>query len=466
MCYNYIEYGGRMKKNIVLLILFVIIFVISTIINRYSFSSVKKDYSIEKIGTAISNNEYNFEEYGVQENIAGQKHIDFLSKGLPIFEINLKGVTLQEIHNNSKEIKYDNNKLVIKSGDEVLYNETITLKGRGNSTWRLPKRSYQIKFNQKVDLFELGEAKKWILLANFNDASLIKTYLSHKIGDLVGATNYLDGMFIDLYISGKYLGVYYLTHKVELGKSTLDLNDPAGVLMELDNSHYEHEDAGDVYTSEFGDHFVFKDIKDEQYRSEATTNFINKVNEIDKAIDTGKWNKVVELLDVESVAKYYTVWNFVGGGDAFYTSFYLYMDGANDKIHVGPLWDFDTSFFNKQFVNDKYLDKPTEEEKKAIQEESNPNYEQDEYQKRYMRFLSTRLTKFPEFKIMVKEYQKVIVNNKQFLLDEVDTCSEMIKDSAIRNFKLWEYNDNYEEAIVKIKEYINNKVSALEKEIN
>ena len=43
----------------------------------------------------------------------------------------------------------------------------MTIKGRGNSTWDLPttKKPYNIKFEEKVDLFGFGKAKKWSLIA-------------------------------------------------------------------------------------------------------------------------------------------------------------------------------------------------------------------------------------------------------------------------------------------------------------
>ncbi len=33
------------------------------------------------------------------------------------------------------------------------------IKGRGNSTWSMPKKPYKLKFDQKIDLFGNGSAK-------------------------------------------------------------------------------------------------------------------------------------------------------------------------------------------------------------------------------------------------------------------------------------------------------------------
>ena len=75
--------------------------------------------------------------------------------GVPILDIHLNGVTLDEIDNGDKTDVYGGNELTIYDGDLLnTYNE-IEMKGRGNGTWVREKKPYQIRFNQKVDLFRL-----------------------------------------------------------------------------------------------------------------------------------------------------------------------------------------------------------------------------------------------------------------------------------------------------------------------
>ena len=59
------------------------------------------------------------------------------------------------------------------------------------------------------------------------------------------------------------------------------------------------------------------------------------------------------MIDVDSLARYYLMNEYVLNGESFFTSFFWYQDGASDVLHVGPLWDFDTCMGNK---NEKVTD--------------------------------------------------------------------------------------------------------------
>ena len=38
----------------------------------------------------------------------------------------------------------------------------MSIKGRGNSTWRNPKKPYKIKLDEEADIFGLGANKHWV----------------------------------------------------------------------------------------------------------------------------------------------------------------------------------------------------------------------------------------------------------------------------------------------------------------
>lgn len=44
-------------------------------------------------------------------------------------------------------------------GFDPIVNAPITIKGRGNSTWGLPKKPYQIKFEEKTDMLGMARPK-------------------------------------------------------------------------------------------------------------------------------------------------------------------------------------------------------------------------------------------------------------------------------------------------------------------
>ena len=61
------------------------------------------------------------------------------------------------------------------------------MKGRGNVTWLREKKPYKIKFENKVDIFNMGKAKTYNLLNNYMDDLLVSEsiYLPDKgaLGD-------------------------------------------------------------------------------------------------------------------------------------------------------------------------------------------------------------------------------------------------------------------------------------------
>lgn len=104
------------------------------------------------------------------------------------------------------------------------------IKGRGNSTFEASMRlfgkyAYNITLNDKASLIPGAVAqKKYSLLANNADESLLRNVTVYGIADAIGMPYTPNTRLIDLYDNGNYLGAYVLTEKVEYGKNTL-IND-------------------------------------------------------------------------------------------------------------------------------------------------------------------------------------------------------------------------------------------------
>lgn len=280
--------------------------------------------------------------------IKGEVSAKFPDDGAPRMNITLNDVTLEEVNGGSKEVKYEGNRLALYEGGDIREFDNVEIKGRGNATWVQEKKPYQIKFSEKVDLFGLGKARKWVLLANAMDATNLRTKAAFYLEDLLGMKYKFEGRFVELYIDEEYEGLYYLTHAVEIGKSVVDLRDPMGVLMELDNLYYWEEDYRE---SGNGDHLVLKDAVSDANKEIARKEFMLDYDEFEKVVAEKDYEKVKELVNVESFAQYYLLSEFLVNPDAYWTSFYMYKDGIEDKIHAGPGWDFDLAFANGWWGN-------------------------------------------------------------------------------------------------------------------
>ena len=277
---------------------------------------------------------------------------------LPSLRLILNGTTLDQIHQD-KDVKYPGNDLVLTDGDDVLTG-AVEIKGRGNSTWReYAKKPYQIKFSKKTSVLGMPAAKKWILLANASDDSMIRTRLVYDAAEQMDFPFVTEYQYVDLWIDGQYLGVYLLGEKAEIGKGRLNLQDPAGAMFELDNGFATDEDHY-FFEGRLNSYFALKEIveEDDEHIQQAMTNFQTAMTRLTTALTSQGWenlslSQLNEMIDVDSLARYYLMNEYVLNGESFFTSFFWYQDGASDVLHVGPLWDFDTCMGNK---NEKVTD--------------------------------------------------------------------------------------------------------------
>lgn len=285
----------------------------------------------------------------------GGKTVQICAKqsSLPSLRLTLNGTTLEQVHRD-KNVKYPGNDLVVTDGDDVLTG-TVELKGRGNSTWReYAKKPYQIKFSKKTSVLGMPAAKKWILLANASDDSMIRTRLVYDAAEQMGFPYVTEYKYVDLWVDGEYLGVYLIGEKAEIGKNRLNLQDPAGAMFELDNGFATDEDHY-FFEGRLNSYFALKEIveEDDAHIAQAMSNFQTAMTRFTTALTSEGWENLSlaqlnAMIDVDSLARYYLMNEYVLNGESFFTSFFWYQDGASDVLHVGPLWDFDTCMGNKQ----------------------------------------------------------------------------------------------------------------------
>lgn len=117
--------------------------------------------------------------------------------------------------------------MVVDEKGGVDYNGVLEkIQGRGNGTWsggtKLP---YNIKLQTSTSLLGMGKAKKWVLLANAGETSLIRNWLTYDFSKFIGVPNQVIGKPVDVYANGKYMGNYTLAEKVEIKSNRVAVND-------------------------------------------------------------------------------------------------------------------------------------------------------------------------------------------------------------------------------------------------
>lgn len=231
------------------------------------------------------------------------------------------------------------------------------IKGRGNFTWNLPKKPYQIKFADNTSVLGMASSKTWVLLANAADASLMRNKVAFEFAEKIGLAYSPESRWVDLRVNGQYMGNYLISEKTEVKKNRVDLKHEQGVMVELDNNYGTAEDYY-FRTGTSKSLFVLKEAKsdvpdlDEGPLPAATQagwdDIKNTLNRVDQLLAAAKvdWAALSALIDVDSFIKYYFVYELTANPELSQSSIYFYKDGPSSKLFAGPVWDFDSGLGN------------------------------------------------------------------------------------------------------------------------
>ena len=250
--------------------------------------------------------------------------------------------------------------------------EPVVVRGRGNSTWGLPKKPYRIKFPVKFSPVGLdhAKAKSWVILAHDMDKSLLRNHLAFEISRILfnASENYHNegavmftpcSQFVNVYMNDDYHGVYQMSDQMEVAKGRIDIDRlkavdgsdaskiTGGYLVETNIHHDEGYPVS--FNSSRGIYMDHKYPKDDdcdisQYRY--MEDFIYKAESILYSYDFKDpqygWRK---WFDEKTLADYIIVKELAGDMDG-YTSTYFYKRRGIDKIFFGPVWDVDKGWNN------------------------------------------------------------------------------------------------------------------------
>ncbi len=278
----------------------------------------------------------------------------FAEFAMPKSELPLFSFTMENGDEVTSKTEYTPIKLSVSNAEEEYCFEELEgdLRGRGNATWKMEKKSYRLKLGKKTNLLGQGrgEAKDWILLANHCDQTLLRNYLAFYLGRQLDGIEYTSsGSFVEVMINGSYKGVYLLCEQVEVHQARVDINvDPneldTGYLIELDQYADDDEGAleGVTYFTAGGQMYTVKsDAGTEQME------FIKEyISEVHRAINGGSKAKIEELVDLDSAVDMYLIQEFMLNIDVGWSSFFLYKKPNGGKLYFGPVWDLDLAAGN------------------------------------------------------------------------------------------------------------------------
>ncbi len=216
---------------------------------------------------------------------------------------------------------------------------TLTVSGRGYSSFWMSKYGIKLDFDQKQSLFGMPKGTDFALVANFRDKTHVKNYVTYQLASILGDDYSPRAQFVEVFFNREYIGLYLLVESVKVSKNRVNLNkDKASYLVEKTTSH----DNKPFFETKNGNLFEIK------YPKAPSQESIGIITEHFEKFEAAMKNTArftpPEWIDTLDFARYYWIQEFAKNFDArFLRSIFITWE-QEDVLKMGPVWDFDLAY--------------------------------------------------------------------------------------------------------------------------
>lgn len=274
---------------------------------------------------------------------------------------NLPALYINTFDGSSITSKYDYKyaKLWRIQDGETEFIDSLQIRGRGNSTWGVPKKPYRIKFKSKEKFLGKGyaNARNWTLLANCVDKTLIRNAVASFIGKQLGQKFVPAAQFVDVTLNGNFIGNYQISDHIDIRKHRIDI-------VEQEDIPTEESDISGGYFMEIGSpggsqaiHFTtnnwvtigVKSPDEDVMQYEQLEYIRDYMNNVEAHIFSDDYKDPETgyrpLFDSLALASWYLTVEYTANCDGLYST-YCYKEQGDDHLYMGPIWDYDIAFNN------------------------------------------------------------------------------------------------------------------------
>lgn len=324
----------------------------------------------------------------------------------------------------SKEVWLEGATVTIYNPDgSIDYEGSLSVKGRGNSTWtQFPKKPYAMKLDSKGEILGMKKHKRWCLLANWMDRTLIRNAVAFEISRKTELAWTPSGKFVELILNGEHKGNYYLCEQVKVDENRVNITElkktsvEGGYLMEVDawfdeaykfrspvhDVPWQFKDPDEVNQAQFDYMYAYVEAferslyDDALFKARDYTNYID----CDSWVDWWLVNELAQNGDVNQPKSIY-ISKDVGG-----------------KLVAGPVWDFDWGTF--------------------IPVEFNPSMDKVNYSCRGPKFYLNRICiEDPQFRALAKEHWMRFRSALAEIPAYIDSLAATLVASDAINIAMW-----------------------------
>lgn len=338
---------------------------------------------------------------------------------------------------------------------------SMKIRGRGNSTWMHPKKPYQIEFDNKTTVLGMPDDRRWILLAEYSDKTLLRNKLTFEMGALSHLNYTPSAEFVELFINNVHQGTYLVAQKVEKTNNRVPIGDE-GFLVEIDQDYRIAPDdvyfTPTIYTQNYPSN-VFN-IKDPEVQLDSSEYQLieSHINNFESALFgpnfTDPDSGYRSYIDVDSFVDWFLINEISKTVDAKWFSSIYFTYSPGGKIKMGPLWDFDLSYGNVDYADPEYPEGFWIKENLWI----------------------SRMFEDPYFQNQVQTRFEYFYNSLDYFHSFIDSSSIYLDDSQTRNYDTWQtlgtyvwpnpvWYDTYQEEVNHLKQWLTIRLNWLAQEL-
>lgn len=331
---------------------------------------------------------------------------------------------------------------------------------RGNITQQMPKKAFAVKLDKKSGIFmndedptnDLPAHKRWVLLANWKDRTMMRNEVAFGLANVFSQTFPTDGIawnpsgqFVELVYNGVHVGTYYLCEQIKIDGNRLDINDPYdaedaysgnpedyGYLLECDDAYDEQW----KFLTKMYIPFLFKDDGNNDMLSYAQ-NFVRGIEENLYKSTTAGYKAAFEKMDLTSFVDFLLLQELMMNGEIKHPkSCYMYINDG--KLYAGPIWDFDWNTLpNSGYIEGGYSYSSLMITKASIKRVSS-GYPSSVNTSDANYLWYSLLSKNADFKKLTIERWNKVMSALQTYAANIPAMEEKLRKSEAENWAIWQ----------------------------
>lgn len=341
------------------------------------------------------------------------------------------------------------------------YEGTGGIRGRGNSTWQMPKKPYKLKLDSKESLMGLPAYKNWILLNSYLDGTLVLESIGYQMGHLLDIpfTNHVFP--VELTLNGKYQGFYVFSEHKEVGEGRIDIGKD-GWLLEMD---VYYDEPLQFKSAKYNLPVMVKYPKHDKMSESEGQSVLAEIREDFEKLEALIYdssfpdNDYLDYFDDRAFVDYMLVYMFTLNREINHPKSTYINKPAGGKYRMGIIWDFDWGYGYGGSESAPHFSPESVEWPLLFNEKD---------------FVGgtffSRLMEDPHNQELFKERWNWFRTNKyQELLKYIDDWATRVESAYENDHKVWgqrSASGDFQEDYAKIKDWLNGRANYMDRYVS